>query len=295
MRAPLGSLGYWNKWVDFCSETIEEFAQLASLPPGNPSYHPQFVSEIAQEHYEQMLRKYSRGDAVGSLAQHFEGFLHFKEESERLGLTVWSEETQYTRNAWKVNLDQYIVCFWLVGLALTLEIPDAQWKRLLALMDRDVQQDALLDRVIATREPSRRIGSELCFPKVYAPLLAAIDAPAEQRAKRLRGFLEKWYPSLENAGHPSFPRDDRTPYWYTFGDENFEGGAYFGRWCIEAAAVAKAFGIDDSLCLDHPHYPGDLVCDGRSPRYPDALPVGGEGLGGKAPGWLARLFGVRQK
>ncbi|MGN8277033.1 PoNe immunity protein domain-containing protein, partial [Pseudomonas sp. SMN5] len=43
------------------------------------------------------------------------------------------------------------------------------------------------------------------------------------------------------------------------GDENFEGGAYFGRWCVEAVAAVKAFGIDDSQCLGLEHYPGDLL------------------------------------
>lgn len=49
------------------------------------------------------------------------------------------------------------------------------------------------------------------------------------------------------------------PYWHRFGDENFEGGAYLGRWCVEAVAAVKAFGLDDSACLDHRHYPGDLL------------------------------------
>jgi hypothetical protein len=29
------------------------------------------------------------------------------------------------------------------------------------------------------------------------------------------------------------------PYWYTYGDVNFEGGAYFGRWCVKAVAAVK--------------------------------------------------------
>jgi len=76
---------------------------------------------------------------------------------------------------------------------------------------------------------------------------------------------------LKDAGHPSFPPLFRTPYWHSFDTSNFEGGAYFGHWCVEAVAVAKAFNIDDTLCLSHPNYPGDLLQDNRSPRYPDAV------------------------
>ncbi|MGQ7858571.1 PoNe immunity protein domain-containing protein [Pseudomonas sp. 32A] len=46
----------------------------------------------------------------------------------------------------------------------------------------------------------------------------------------------------------------RHPYWYTYGDQNFEGGAYFGRWCVEALAAVEAFGVDDSPCLTQEHH-----------------------------------------
>lgn len=75
----------------------------------------------------------SRGDL------HFPGLLDAWEEAERLGKEVWSEEIQYTRHAWVVNLDHYIRCFWLTGLALTLDIPDDQWQRLLTLMGNEGQ------------------------------------------------------------------------------------------------------------------------------------------------------------
>ena len=49
------------------------------------------------------------------------------------------------------------------------------------------------------------------------------------------------------------------PYWYTLGNKQLHDSGYFGRWCIEAIAAVKALGLDDSLCLSHQHYPGDLL------------------------------------
>ncbi len=288
-RDTQGNQAYWDKWIQFDEKSILEFKQIILQPSQNPSYEPQFIFEIGKYSYELALRRYSRGDPViGLLA--LEDILTLWEESVRLGQDVWTPEQQYTRESWAVNLDNYVVCFWLTGFALAQDVPDEQWKRWVALMGNE-GEDALLDRVIASRQPNRKIGDKLCFPKAYKKLLDVVLAPVEQQPGLLRAYLDSWYAGLKNAGHPSFPVSHRTPYWYSFGEGDIEGGAYFGYWCIEAVAVAKAFNIDDTLCLDHPNYPGDLLKDGRSPRYPDPVPEP-EALPVKQ-GWWARLFGSK--
>lgn len=285
-----GNKAYWDKWVLFIEEAIVRKQKILQEPSGDPNYRPQFIFVIVKYYYELALRRYSRGDPViGLLA--LEDILTLWEESVRLGQEVWTPEQQYTRESWTVNLDNYVVCFWLTGLALTLNVSDEQWKRLIVLMGNE-GKDALLDRVIASRQPNRKIGDKLCFPKAYKKLLDVVLAPVEQQPKLLRDYLDSWYAGLKNAGHPSFPYSHRTPYWYSFGDYNFEGGAYFGHWCIEAVAVAKAFNIDDVLCLNHPNYPGDLLQDGRAPRYPDPVPEPEAPVAKQS--WLARWFGGRQ-
>jgi hypothetical protein len=77
---------------------------------------------------------------------------------------VFTPQQQYTRHAWKVNLDHYIDCFWLVGLALALELPNPQWQRLLVLIGNE-GEDHLLDRIIASRQIGCKIGDTLCHPK----------------------------------------------------------------------------------------------------------------------------------
>ncbi|VVM90535.1 hypothetical protein PS631_02820 [Pseudomonas fluorescens] len=260
-RAPLGDPVYWSEWVAFGDESITLGWDTASRPFGDPSYAPQYLFELAQDHWHQMLRRYSAGLPVAELAGYFPGLLDAWERSQHLGAEQWTAQQVTSRTMWAVNYDHYIVCFWLVGLALTLDIPDEQWLRLLALIDNE-GEDILLDRVIATRSPQRRIGTVLLYPKPYARLLAAVDAPPGQQGALLKGFVAHWYAEVGSGARSGTKKQAapfKHPYWYRYGDENFAGGAYFGRWCIEAAAAVKAFGLDDSLCRGHEHYPRDLL------------------------------------
>ncbi|MDO7897781.1 PoNe immunity protein domain-containing protein [Pseudomonas citrulli] len=270
IRAPLGDASYWNKVVDDNDGYILESQRILGQPAGNPDYAPQYAFNLAKKHWHQILRLYSAGHPIADLSRYFPGLLDAWEESERLGVSVWTQEQQFTRHSWRVNYDHYITCFWLVGLALALEIPDDPWQRLLALIGNQ-GEDLLLDRVIASRSPERKIGSALLYPKPYGRLLAAVDAPADAQASMLCTFVQRWYEEVRTgAKSGSDPQavNYRHPYWYTYGDENFEGGAYFGRWCVEAVAAAKAFGLDDSQCLGLEHYPGDLLRPGGPSTHP---------------------------
>ncbi|WP_053148155.1 PoNe immunity protein domain-containing protein [Pseudomonas sp. P97.38] len=261
IRAPLGNVSYWNQVVEDNDGYLLESQRIMREPAGNPDYAPQYAFNIAKKHWHQILRRYSAGNPIADLSRYFPGLLDAWEEAERLGATVWTPEQQFTRHSWRVNYDHYIVCFWLVGLGLALEIPDDQWRRLLALIGNE-GEDVLLDRVIASRSPERKVGAVLLYPKPYGRLLAAVDAPVETQASKLEAFVSHWYQEVRTgAKSGSDPQavSYKHPYWYTYGDENFEGGAYFGRWCVEAVAAVKAFGLDDSQCLGLEHYPGDLL------------------------------------
>lgn len=100
VRENLGDVAYWNKWVDYGDARIAEMINRAKEPSRNPGYRPQYVYEIARENYEQMLRRYSRGDSVLELENYFLTLIDAWEKSELLGKDVWTEEQQYTRHAW---------------------------------------------------------------------------------------------------------------------------------------------------------------------------------------------------
>lgn len=271
IRAPLGNTSYWNQVVDDNDGYILESQRIMEEPAGNPDYAPQYAFNIAKKHWHQILRRYSAGNPIADLSRYFPGLLDAWEEAERLGAAVWTPEQQFTRHSWRVNYDHYIVCFWLIGLGLALDIPDDQWRRLLVLIGNE-GEDVLLDRIIASRSPEHKVGTVLLYPKPYGRLLAAVDASLGTQASKLEAFVSHWYQEIRTgAKSGSEPQavNYKHPYWYTYGDVNFEGGAYFGRWCVEAVAAVKAFGLDDSQCLGLEHYPGDLL----RPDGPSTHPI----------------------
>ena len=271
IRDAKGNQGWWEKWANFSQLNIDKDLDVLDRPFANPTYAPQFTFDIALEIRRLILRRYSRGDPIRELAQHIPGLLDAWERSNRLSADICLQNNIAKCRDWTfdlADLNHYIWCFWLVGLALLLEIPDDQWQRLLVLVDGE-GQDALLDRVIATRQPNRIIANKLLHNAPYLRLLKAMNAPKAQQAEWLKAFVDHWYAELDRpkkrGSDPTYYR----PYWYDYGDTNFEGGSYFGRWCIEAAVAAKVFGIDDRLCLAYEHYPGDLL----RPDGPSTHPV----------------------
>lgn len=285
IRAPWGGKEYWEKWTAFSAENIAKDLEQIKQPSRNPIYRPQFVWDLSQSGFMRLiLRRYSRGDSIGELDQHFPGLLDAWELSNRLAEEVCREHRLKTCRDWTfelANLNHYNWCFWLVGLALALGIPDEQWQRLLVLIGGE-GEDELLDRVIASRSPTRKIGSVLLHAKPYARLLKAVKAPKDQQAALLRDSVDHWYAELARKGKDEL-------WWYIYGDpvkHPLEKGSYFGRWCIEAVAAVKAFGLDDSLCLGHEHYPGDLL----RPDGPSIHPIRQSDSFTKY-GWLGRLLG----
>lgn len=282
IRAPIGDALHWNKWVEYGANRLAKEWESIRSPSQNPIYDPQYTFDTAKNHLRHILRRYSRGDPIAELDQHFSGMLDAWELSNRLSDDICREHNLKSCRDWTFdlgNLNHYNWCFWLVALALLLEVPDEQWQRLLALVDGE-GRDELLDRVIATRTPARPIGTTLLHPKPYARLLEAIKAPEGERSTLLKEFVTHWYAELARRGSDEL-------WWYIYGDpikHPLSMGSYFGRWCLEAAAAAKMFTLDDSACLGHEHYPGDFLHPEGSSAKPEIARMDA------ASGWLKRLL-----
>lgn len=292
IRALLGNQSYWSEWREFRLKTIRDEETTFQSPSANPTYRPQYVLNNVQHRLRYLITLYSSGAPICDIHQQFPGLLDAWELSNRLSDEICKENHLQTCRDWDfslTNLNHYNWCFWLVGLALTLEIPDDQWQRLLILIGGE-GEDVLLDRVIASRSSGRHIGTALLHAKPYARLLKAIDAPKAQQATLLREFVDHWYAELKRPLPKNTKAPTIEPFWYIYGDpvkHPLEMGSYFGRWCIEAAAAVKAFELDDRLCLGHEHYPGDLL----RPNGPSTHPLRQE----PQKGLFARLFGGKRK
>lgn len=257
IRAPLGDKDYWERAVTNGSNSITMVEESLTKPAGAPTYRAEFVWGLTQDHPRQTLTQYSRGDAIAQLYNPFPKVLDAWELSNREAEFIEREFRPKHIRAWDFRLDyleHYNWCFWLIGLALVFDVPEDQWARLVALIGGE-GEDQLLDRVIATRQKGRPIGSKLLHEKPYARLLEAVESAPDQQAALLRGFVDHWYAELKRPYNKAI-------WWYDYGNPEvnpLEKGSYFGRWCVEAVAAVNAFGLDDSLCLGHEHYPGDLV------------------------------------
>ncbi|MEF3082085.1 PoNe immunity protein domain-containing protein [Luteimonas sp. SMYT11W] len=266
---------YWDKWSRSLDDAIAKSLRMAGDRLENPVYEPQFAFNAATRCLDAMLFLYAKGDSIAKVARYFPTLLDMWERSNRLADAICAQERLTSCRDWAFDLkslSHYDWCFRLVGLALALDVPDAQWTRLLSLVGGE-GEDELLDRVISAKHSDRMIGQGVLHPRPYARLLRAIEAPEPDRPALLREFVEHWYQELRQ-------NNDEHLWWYHFGDVQIyplEKFLYVGRWCVEAVAAVKAFGIDDASCLDHPHYPGDLVEDGRAPRFP--LGVSPQGIG----------------
>lgn len=98
-----------------------------------------------------------------------------------------------------------------------------------------------------TNDATRPEPTGLNWPAAYQPLWEAV-APGTHdgsRAVHLQRFVEGWYKTMatEIEADTDLLGPEVTP------------GAYVGYWCIEAAAAAVTWGIDDTALRDHPHYP----------------------------------------
>ena len=284
IRAPMGDQAYWDTRVNSDIERLGVMtSSLEEVPSKNPPYDPQYAFLLTERYLRLILRRYSRGDPVSELGQYIPGLLDAWELSNRLAEAVCREHHLSTCRDWVfdlTNLNHYNWCFWLIGLALALDSPEAQWQRLLALIGGE-GEDVLLDRIIASRQSTRPIGTKLLHKKPYARLLKAIDAPKAQQAGLLRDFVDHWYAELARPGKDEL-------WWYIYGDpvkHPLEMGSYFGRWCLEAVAAVKAFGLDDHLCLGHAHYPGDLLRPDGPSTHPLRVDKSAK------PGFLQHWFG----
>lgn len=276
IRTSFGNKNYWNKQKLLYIEIIKNRKEELSKPSKNRNFDPEYSWSLTKDYFKFILTLYSKGETISELSEYFVGLIDAWELSNKLAdeLKATLEPNQgfdhrhlliaplvsddprahNDPRSWIFNLsniNHYNFCFWLIGLAILLDIEDNLWQRLLSLVKGE-GEDKLLDMVIASRKKDRKIGDKILHKKPYARLLKAIESKEENQAKLLLEFVDNWYVELEKR------KGNEELWWIMKGipiEKILEMGNYFGYWCIESSVCVKIFNLDDSLCLKHQHYP----------------------------------------
>lgn len=201
-----------------------------------------FVYSIFRKRYELLILRYSRGEDIAAIAEDFPAVVGAWQRYLKMEGRQDSPMSE--------DINEYVCALWLVSLAILFKAKQDVFESLVRCMGAP-GQDALLERLIATRVTNRPSAAGLLFPKPYEALLQAISASPAEQPTLFKKFLKAWYPAMGALD----------AYWHD-SHKGPDGGGFFGYWCIEAAGVVAAFKIDDSAFRNAPYYPSDLAAAG---------------------------------
>lgn len=179
----------------------------------------------------------------------------------KVALILFSEEWDgywKYRNQQGEEYNQYILSaydemLWMLSLGYLLDVSEEEFRKLVAVIDRDNVKDCLFEFIISAKIKDRAPIKEESYrehfgvPQVFAKLRTAIVETDKTKAEQLvKEFITKdWYKNHRDAG------------WYN--SHKSPHNAYFGYWSFETAAVVKIMGLDDSSFRDCQYYPKDLL------------------------------------
>ena len=166
-------------------------------------------------------------------------------------------------------IDEYVDFLGLLSVSALLHREDLI-PRIFALMegtDYD-ETDLLIEELLNFYLPDRPAVDQWYWDKPYGMLVEVIDSetPAA-RAKAMKKYVTKWYPSMKGLAHFWGKHERITP----------EYSDYVGYWAFCAAAFTYLYDIDDSGYRNETVYPKDLVnCARSKPRQPVRFKDGNE-------------------
>jgi len=237
-REPLMDEGYFEQTIAHIEKTAVRFEAIVEKPDTKPEQRKRLLYSLFRDSYELLLARYSAGEPVADLRAGFETVVRRRERHQ--------QELGRLGNDFSA-IDDYVTSLWLVSLGLLLDVGQPIFERLLGCIG-NAGRDQLFERLVATRVLGRTEGNTVLFPKPYQTLCDAAKAAGAGRSNLVADFLKSWYPALGKL----------KIYWHDC-HKGPEGGGFVGYWCLEAGAVVKAFGIDDSEFRERPYYPKDLV------------------------------------
>jgi len=238
-REPLLTEQYFDETLQLSYEFIAEAKEDALLPSYQMRHDLLYLS-LYNEWLEVIELKYSRGYAIQELRADFLALVDSLETFRRFPDPDGDPEGMFFNG----EQDEYMQAVELLSLGLLLRVEAGVFQRLVAALGLN-GQDFVLEWLAGRRLPDRPRTTQLLFPKTYARLRDAIQAPRDIQAAVLKSFLAGWYESLDTVWYECH----RVP----------GGGGFTGYWCWEAAAVACFLGADDGELRAMRYYPADLA------------------------------------
>jgi hypothetical protein len=151
----------------------------------------------------------------------------------------------FSENGWE-KTGGYTSMLWMLSLGILLNITDHDFNQLVKLIDDSNMEDYLLDYLISSKIPNRKISSKIIFEDPYKKIVDITKMNKNEAQISMYQYLEKyWY-----GGH-------NDSYW--FDNHKSKHNTYFGYWSFESAAIVKIMHLDDVAFKDNLYYPYDMV------------------------------------
>lgn len=231
-RDTLKPPAYWDDYITYQLETrLPKFRAKAEAATTTPKHRCRLLYSIFRETLHLLIARYSRGDDLTVLRTMFSTVVQALQDYQ-----AQPEHEPYDFD----YFDGYVRALGLVALGILLKTDTQTFTRLLDAINQSAR-DALFDRLVALRQGPALFTTKLLYPRPYRLLYEALDAPDSKRSPLLTGFLQQYYPAMQDT------------YWHD--SHQSEGASFFGYWCFELAAFCRELAWDEPACIDSPYYP----------------------------------------
>jgi|GEM_PF-5743229 len=236
-REPLLTEEFFEQAVAYTASSIERFATPLQNQYAAIAKPEVFLFAVFNKRYALLSLKYSGGYPVAEIREDLLAAI--------ASVEAYKQHPQAEDFFFNGQQDEYMQALSLVALGLLLHVELDVFRRLVAAIGAQ-GQDYVLEWLIGRRLPGRPATTQLLFPKTYARLRDALQAPADLQPALLRAFLAGWYESLDTV-------------WYNIHAHRLDAAGFTGYWCWEAAAAAYGLGLADAELRALPYYPTDLA------------------------------------
>lgn len=249
MRDKLKNEQHFDKWINEFYQSLDRVINWILTGKTAVDRINTMKQSMVQTNTNIITCKYSSDKKVSDLKIDLNNAINLTHES-------WDGFWNIEHNGKKLNqygLDAYDQMLLMLSLGYLLNIEETDFKKLVAVIDRDGVKDFLFEFIIRAKLKDRQPITEESYqdffgvPQTFEKLRQAINETDKSKAEKLvEEFITKdWYKNHKDAG------------WYN--SHKSKHNTYFGYWSFETAAVVKIMDLDDSSFIDCQYYPKDLV------------------------------------